>query len=133
MKNLYLKLITKYKYRISYSLFCKLKPFWILYQTLDVRVHSNINFIVSALSYNNIVDKKDAKQVAEKLCCNSIYNVQCLLRKCAKCQNNSIHFNEFNGSMELYYYSWEVQKDKYVDKTGISKDVKLRKKHLLSN
>lgn len=37
---------------------------------------------------------------------------------------NQCQFNEFNGSMDIYNYSWVLDKDKYTDKTGTFRDIK---------
>lgn len=137
LKNLYLKFICNHT-RISYSYFCKCKPFWIVYQNLNQRdtcqckTHSNMDYIISALKYHKIIDQKDAKEVVETLCCNNLYSVRCLQRNCLECQDKTVLFNEFNGSMDVFYYSWVVQKDQYTDKTGnnkfVNRVVKLRKR-----
>lgn len=55
LKNLHKKYIATSQYKISYSSFCKLRPFWIRIPTLNIRdtclckVHENMELVVTAL------------------------------------------------------------------------------------
>lgn len=103
---------------IAYSLFCILRPFWVLYQKLDdrdtcqCRKRVNSDYVVKALNKHNIVKEKTAKEIAEKMCCPS-YNVDCLMHKCSECSSKSIEIGEFEGDLEVFYYCWTQKKEQY--------------------
>ncbi|XP_062532287.1 PH domain-containing protein DDB_G0287875 [Bombyx mori] len=58
LKNLHKKYIATSQYKISYSSFCKLRPFWIRIPTVNIRdtclckVHENMELVVTALRKN---------------------------------------------------------------------------------
>lgn len=131
MRNLYKTFIFLHSYKISYSFFCKCRPFWVVYQKLHQRdtclckIHANMDYAVSSLFMNKVINEKTGKDIAAKLCCSGDYrpSVSCLLRKCKKCTNNEIHFHEFDGEVEVNYFCWVQQKEKFKDKTGNYKEV----------
>lgn len=129
MKNLHKKFNNSVSYKISYALFCKFRPFWVVYQkpnqrdTCQCKIHSNTSFLITALKRNNVISAKTPKEVAEELCCEG-YKIPCLLRTCSKCKENEVSFNEIDGNAIIQYYSWVLKKEEYRDKHGNSKSVK---------
>lgn len=133
MINLHKKFVSSISYSISYSLFCRYRPFYVVYQKLSDRdtcqckIHTNTEFIVSTLFKNKIISAKTPEEIAEELCCNGTYNVACLLRTCKNCTEKQISFKEFDSSTLLQYFKWAMQKDHYKDKNDKVRDVKLMK------
>lgn len=129
MINLHKKFVSSISYSISYSLFCKYRPFYVVYQKLSDRdtcqckIHTNTEFIVSTLYKNKIISAKTPKEIAEELCCNGTYNVACLLRRCKNCTEKQISFKEFDGNTSLQYFQWAMQKDHYKDKNDKVREV----------
>lgn len=129
MKNLHRKFVSTTCFKPSYSYFCKNRPFWIVYQTLQERQtclcqkHENANYIVSSLKQLKVVNGTTAKEIAEEMCCEG-YKVNCLLRKCHTCVSKSITFNQYDCDADVFYNSWVQKKDTYKDKTGKVKFVK---------
>lgn len=64
MLNLHKKFVSSISYSISYSLFCRYRPFYVVYQNLSDRdtcqckIHTNTEFIVSTLYKNKIISAK---------------------------------------------------------------------------
>lgn len=137
MLKLYPKFLKEAQYKIAYSYFCKLRPFWVIYQKLDdrdtcqCRKHVNSDYVVKALNKHNIIKEKIAKEIAEKMCCPG-YNVDCLMRKCSKCSGKGIEICEFDGNLKVFYYCWIQKKEQYTNKNGkvqfVTNTVKLCKK-----
>uniref|UniRef100_A0A8D8Z5S4 Uncharacterized protein n=1 Tax=Cacopsylla melanoneura TaxID=428564 RepID=A0A8D8Z5S4_9HEMI len=126
MLNLHKKFIkSQTLYKISYPVFCRLRPFWVVYQkpemrdTCECKLCVNTNFVVSALYRAEVINEKNAKELSAYLCCE-FSGISCLQRNCDKCQKE-INYNEFNGSMDISYASWVLQADVYKDKHGNKK------------
>ncbi|XP_049886932.1 uncharacterized protein LOC126381495 [Pectinophora gossypiella] len=104
--------------KISYSLFCRLRPFWVIIpnvlarETCSCQTHENFNFVVSALYKHKIISESSPNQILEKNCCDPRY-VSCLTRVCLECNNKRVTYLEFDNSAEIDYKAWEKQKKAY--------------------
>jgi hypothetical protein len=114
MKDLHVKFNQSSAYKVGYSTFCKLKPFWVRIPKVSERdtcvckVHANIEYLVSAMNAAEIIDQKTPKEVAAQLCCDTS-SVSCLQRSCTACQNCTISFLDFEDG-PLYYDQWVTEK-----------------------
>ena len=131
LKYLFIEFCEKNSFVISYPLFCRLRPFWVVNQKLSARdtclcvKHENAKLICQKLRQLHIVNHADVDILIKmEMCCYSerrSAREDCLLRKCPSCQDQSIVFHEFDGSQESYYESWRA-----VNEEG--RDGKLRRK-----
>ena len=80
--------------------------------------------MVSAVHKEDIVDPKNAREIVKSLCCSEKTKMY-LARKCANCSEKLILFNEVDGSCEISYYQWKLEK--------IAARSKKRKKDVLCN
>ncbi|CAH0558867.1 unnamed protein product [Brassicogethes aeneus] len=112
LKNLHISLMKKCNITISYSLFCRLRPFWIVHPNCDKRdtclciTHANMDLILAALFQVKIISISNHQNLLKIICCNR-YNEQCLLRECATCKNKRLLYKEFNNSIQIVYKKWE--------------------------
>lgn len=99
--------------------------------TCQCKIHTNTNFIISALHKKKIIDGISAKKISESLCCEDSYKLPCLLRTRRNFINKEIMFKEFDGDLDVTYYAWVRKKDEFKSKTEITKTgnhtVKLQK------
>lgn len=120
---------------ISYSLFCKLRPFWVIIPNIQARetcscqTHENFNFVVSALHKHKIVSESSANHILEIICCDP-RNVSCLTRVCLECKNKTLTYLEFDNNAAIEYSVWEKQKKAYIkngDEKTTLQTVKVKK------
>lgn len=118
LKNLYTKFkVTFNKYTtMSYSQFCKLRPFRITIPTCLNRdtclckAHTNMELIVSKLNNLGIIFEKNTSDVLASLTCKGEKEGQCLQRKCADCKNINIVINlsDENKNDTISYFYWNT-------------------------
>nr|CAI5826632.1 unnamed protein product [Callosobruchus analis] len=106
---------------ISYALFCRLRPFWIMPATLQNRntcaciVHENIDLKLKALKRAKILSTADSHQkLLEMLCCNS-YNEKCLERTCNDCCLKALLYMEFNNDNMILLEQWTNKREMITD------------------
>ncbi|CAG5048892.1 unnamed protein product [Parnassius apollo] len=93
--NLHKKFLEKYDYNVSYSYFCKAKPFWVIVptekdrETCMCKIHENVDLLAKALHKNEIIVEKSAKEILSSSVCN-IYNIKCLENKYRVCINKGL-------------------------------------------
>lgn len=91
LKILYQKFISQVGIKISYSTFCKLRPFWTVFpkgtngDTCLCARHLNMELFIQGLHRACVVDVRTCEQLLSKLCCDS-RNLDCLNRifKCPR-------------------------------------------------
>ncbi|XP_045772038.1 myb-like protein X isoform X1 [Maniola jurtina] len=88
LKNLHQKFCKEHG-MISYTVFCKNRPYWIVFpkdnrDTCQCKLHSNVNLLIKALKKSNIISENSATDVLNSLCCDP-YNENCLGRSCTDC------------------------------------------------
>jgi hypothetical protein len=98
-------------YKVSYSLFCKLKPFWVVKprasdrETCACQIHANIELLLSALNEVGAIEMKNTKDVTAYVCCD-INSVACLQRTCQACKNSVIPYSHFAEDQPIVYKKW---------------------------
>jgi len=71
LKNLYERFLKQVDYKISYTPFCKLKPFWVVSQkvhekdTCLCKKHANIQLLMKGLFKFKIVETANVTQFAQ--------------------------------------------------------------------
>ncbi|CAG4947564.1 unnamed protein product [Parnassius apollo] len=120
LQNLHKKYLeTNPQYKISYSAFCKLRPFWVRVPNVNIREtclckdHENMELVVVALRKNYLIVKKSANEILQSLCCDP-RNVHCLTKKCDSCKNKAINYKEFDNTKETHYFIWNKVKKTYI-------------------
>lgn len=88
LKNLHKKFLQTFP--DGYSLFCKLRPFWVVSPKLSDRdtictciVHENINLKLSALKNSKILEFGNYQSVLQTLCCDR-YSEECVMTAAKK-------------------------------------------------
>lgn len=83
---------------ISYSLFCKFRPFWIVppnaanRNTCLCNVHDNMKLLTARITNHKIVEQTSVSDLVPSLCCKGEFTKEdCLERKCTKCINKVVN------------------------------------------
>ncbi|KAL0829678.1 hypothetical protein ABMA28_003184 [Loxostege sticticalis] len=132
LKNLHKKCLENHQYVVSYSFFCKNKPFWVVHpeekdkESCMCKIHDNISLLAQALYNNKIIIEKTASEVLASTVCNT-HNLTCLERKCPICINKLPSVKEFDNSVEIKYWMWEYGTKEINTKKG-EKIIKISEK-----
>lgn len=111
LRNLHKSFMKKCNIKISYSLFCRLKPFWIVQPNCDKRdtclcvTHANVDLILTALFQAKVTSISNHQNLLHIICCNR-YNEQCLSRECVTCKNKGLEYKEFDNSNQIVCRKW---------------------------
>ncbi|WAR09094.1 hypothetical protein MAR_019052 [Mya arenaria] len=82
---------------ISYSLFCKLRPFWIKpptsrdRDTCQCKLHENLTYKLETAHSNKLINSKHINDIVKTVTCNkSLDNKNCMYRSCLICKNKTV-------------------------------------------
>ena len=117
MQYLHQRYCQQNNFAITYSAFCKLRPFWIVWKRVQERdtcvcmKHENIELVFKRLKDESILKYQFLDVAIESdMCCADLTN-ECILRKCELCCSKVMVFPEFDGSAETHYDVWEAQSE----------------------
>ncbi|XP_049876011.1 uncharacterized protein LOC126377838 [Pectinophora gossypiella] len=120
LKNLHKKFLDTNALKIGYTLFCQLRPFWVVPPKLTDRdtcaciLHENINLKLSALKKAKILGFDNHQSGLQILCCNR-YLEKCLLRQCNECSTKVLPYAEFDNSQDILVQQWIHGKETITD------------------
>lgn len=117
MLNLYAKFKNTVNRKISYSLFCRYRPFWIISPDAKKRdtclcvQHENMEQIVSSLKMTKILKETTSVNFVKSICCEGKLNEDCLMRNCEGCRNKKVQIMEIeNANDTISYWRWITKK-----------------------
>lgn len=103
---------------LSYSMFCKLRPFWIVTPLVTARdtclckVHANFGLLITALKKKDLIVEKTPTELVQSLCCpGETLQEQCLTRECSMCMTKDVQFNNFDSLECTSYEKWVTRKE----------------------
>lgn len=124
--------------KISYSLFCKLRPFWVLLpnasnrDTCLCKLHENLQFIVSRLSSRQILNTTNCEQLADSCACQPTSKI-CMYGACGVCTDKHVEFErELNVDEYVEYSQWVSVSEQKINKKGLPMLVKITRKEEVS-
>ncbi|KAK6185007.1 hypothetical protein SNE40_007338 [Patella caerulea] len=98
LKNLHVKFLAEQPIaKLSYSLFCRLRPFWILSpditqrETCICQIHDNLKLKAHVLKSRNVLDTENVEDLISKICCSD--KKECMYRTCPECKEKRLEFN----------------------------------------
>lgn len=121
MKNLHDKFLKTVPFKISYSLFTRLRPFWVVPPTLSNRdtcactTHENMDLQLAALKKANILTTVNNFQSMLKALCCDRYSEKCLERTCDECCSKTLTYAEYNESKPIFLKQWVNKKESIID------------------
>ncbi|CAH0553686.1 unnamed protein product [Brassicogethes aeneus] len=116
-------------YFISYSTFCKLRPFWVLHPKINRRdtclctVCENGELLVRKLKLLSIIEENCLERVCKSVCCNNETKENCLNNRCTFCFEKKLHFNPYQAGDLTFYEKW-ITKTVEINIKGEIKNVK---------
>ena len=123
MKELHSKFNARSGYEISYSSFCRFRPFWIVFPDVSKRdtclckTHANFGLILESLHRAKVIRSRKLGTAKKQVCCDPP-TLQCYHRKCSSCKDHHILFGEngeFDGAQIVTLYQWTTTDVQYFD------------------
>ncbi|XP_060798234.1 uncharacterized protein LOC132900231 [Neoarius graeffei] len=99
MKNLHQKFMSENPGRLSYSMFCRLRPFWVVKPSLADRetcmckLHENLSFVAQKLKQLQLIETSELEELANQICC-SPSNKHCMYGECEQCKKEIIPISD---------------------------------------
>ena len=121
LKNLYEKFLKTVPFTISYALFTRFRPFWVVPPTLSNRdtctctVHENMDLQLTALKKANILTTVSNYQTMLKMLCCDRYSERCLERTCDECCLKKLPYAEFDNTKPILLQQWVSKKESIID------------------
>uniref|UniRef100_UPI00358E783C uncharacterized protein n=1 Tax=Myxine glutinosa TaxID=7769 RepID=UPI00358E783C len=122
LKNLHRRFLSENHHnRISYSLFCIFRPFWVVNPTISERdtcmckLHENLGFVAEKLHQLKLIEMANLENLVEKVCCNSS-NKNCMYGECVDCKDKCVPISStYDGTAKVSFTQW-VTEGKEMDK-----------------
>ena len=96
LSNTHVKFCSEFlEHKISYSLFCRLKPFWVVPPTVSdretclCRVHDNLQFMIDKLVELKLLQHVSVERLCEAIVCNSAEK-SCMYGTCNQCADREL-------------------------------------------
>lgn len=127
LQDLHQRYVLETKAQISYSSFCRRRPFWIIApkesdrETCVCKIHANTQFMADALAKRGIIETNKLHVLAEKIACNT-ENIACMYGNCLACKEiNMSCFKEnkhqkIDYNEEIRWLQWMTKKEERVIK-----------------
>ncbi|XP_033736384.1 uncharacterized protein LOC117324573 [Pecten maximus] len=115
LKHLYAKFLNEYTGKMSYSLFCFLRPFHIRVptatdrDTCQCKIHENIKFKVEKCKQHGVLSTNEMDSIIQTITCDP-KNKECMYRECQTCKDQSIDFDLTNGDDQVSWSVWKSQR-----------------------
>lgn len=115
MKDLHKKFLEEYPHiKLSYPVFCRFRPFWVLPATADKRntclciVHTNVEYMTKKLKYLKLIKESSPDDLKNSTCCaKTERTMACLSRKCNICKNKQVlPLRNFDNERQIKFDRW---------------------------
>jgi len=143
--NTHLKFLSEHpQYSVSYSMFCSMRPFWVVppterdRQTCLCKTHENLQLIIDKLAELRILSSVTVDRLCDARVCDA-RNKDCMYGKCSVCVHREVprcdhnctdeclictnqlpHLRRFDQQETVSFYSWKTQVDMIQGKKCIS-------------
>ena len=116
LMNLHRKFLTDNpSSKISYSLFCKLRPFWVVVpssqdrETCLCKTHENLEFMASTLHQKlKLLPTGNVEVLADSVVCDPKQK-GCMYGECADCKNQIVEMPRIDdGHAEVRFHQWQT-------------------------
>ena len=133
MKNLHRKFFAEQEHFISYSLLCRLRPFWVVHPTLSDRetclckIHENLEFVVMKMYHLKLIETTNLESLTKMITCD-FSNKCCMYDECVECKNKIIQLPQFDAVKTVTFPQWTTaQKEREDMKDGTTVRYTLKK------
>ena len=109
--------------RLSCSLFCRLKPFYIRHATAADREtclckrHENLQFKVNKLRQLKVINSNDLDDLTTGItCCND--SIECMYRTCKDCSWRKVEIGDYEQGKMVEWFEWRTKKIEKLQSSG---------------
>ncbi|CAC5388399.1 unnamed protein product [Mytilus coruscus] len=115
LQNIHLKFLAESNTKVSYSTFCRLRPFWVVFpnesdrSTCLCKLCENTKYIANALKKSNIIETDELEKIIDGLTCDQdtyLLKRRCMFGTCEVCKNNRISYDTSKGNDEVEFSQW---------------------------
>ena len=114
MQILHARFISEFHGTISYSLFCRLRPYWVVVptaadrSTCQCKTHENLAFKANRMKQLKLIETEDLDMLAAKVACD-VGNKTCMYGECTICKNAQLPIRYTDGVTaqdEIWWWEW---------------------------
>ena len=97
--------------KISYSEFCKRKPFWVVHpsvrdrETCLCKICENVQFMADRLYQQSVVKTSKVEDLMLSMCCTP--SKECMYRECSNCKNKALQILPFEEGGQTWWHHWQ--------------------------
>jgi hypothetical protein len=109
LKNLHLKFKAENpNIKISYSEFCKRKPFWVVHpsvrdrETCLCKIRENAQFMADRLYQQSVVKTSKVADLMLSMCCSP--SKECMYRECSNCRKKALQIQPFEEGGQTWWH-----------------------------
>lgn len=124
LKNLHRKFLSEQHGQLSYSTFCRLRPFWVITPTEADRntclckTHENTQLMANVLHSRGILSTKSIEDMADSIMCDS-KGKACAYSECRECLLNAYQTLKQPGEAEVCVAQWTTERIHKEDKSSM--------------
>ena len=124
MKNLHRKFSAESSFTISYTVFCRLRPFWVVEptnldrQTCMCKKHEHFQFMADKLRELHLISSSDIEELVKRVVCNPD-SKECAYGTCNACNKNSVPWQmplQGRSNEDVRFPQWVLKKVQRTDK-----------------
>jgi hypothetical protein len=122
-------------FQISYSVFCRLRPFWTVAptekdrETCLCKICENGRYLAECLKNYNVLDTNNLSELCKRVVCSTL-NKDCMYGTCKQCCNKKLVSKTVEETKQVTWNQWISVKESRTFKTGEEKEITLVKKEL---
>ncbi|XP_053401360.1 uncharacterized protein LOC128557639 [Mercenaria mercenaria] len=116
LKTLHKKFLSEGKTNVSYSVFCRLRPFYVVFprqsdrNTCLRKTCNNTELLAEALTRAKATKSVDLNSYVEEAVCN-INKKTCMYGECSVCKNKSVEVNKAVLDIDVTWFEWTTKRD----------------------
>jgi len=117
MHNLHKKFLEEQQHtKISYTSFCRLRPFWIVSptekdrDTCACKLHENMSLLVQSLYSMKLIPSNNTKELVSLSVCD-VEDKDCMYNECIICGDRNIVKQECDQNEDVVWTEWRTRKE----------------------
>nr|XP_033968207.1 uncharacterized protein LOC117468276 isoform X2 [Pseudochaenichthys georgianus] len=110
---------------VSYSLFCRLRPYWVVHPSLSDRetclckLHENLSFVAEKLCSLKLLNTPELETLMAQICCDKT-SKKCMYNDCVDCKEKDFPFiGVYEACARVACMQWVTEDTKGQDKNNI--------------
>ncbi|ROL48480.1 hypothetical protein DPX16_2187 [Anabarilius grahami] len=121
MRSLHRKFLAENNVRISYSSFCRLRPFWVVHpslsdrETCQCKLHENLSFLAEKLNQLKLIETSDLERLTKTVSCDNTRK-DCMYGECENCKDKTVPLSSMYDSVKkVSYTQWGTEEKAKMD------------------